>query len=216
MSRAAVILAPSPAATLALKLYAVAAMILDHADSFLYGGDLGFHETFGRTVFPVFAYLLAINLARTPSDYMLRNVAPRMLFVGIIASPFYVSLAGWLPLNIMFTLATACVIAWAMRAWPMLALALFAVGGTVVDYGYFGLLAILLPWAILTTRFTPFWLPIAAASLALVPVNGSLWSLAAIPVIVAAVYLQGNAPRFKWAFYAVYPVHLAAFWVLSL
>ena len=207
----------SPAATFGLKLYALVAMIADHADWMLFAGSLGFHDTWGRTVFPVFAVLLANNLARwgTP-DRMTGDLPGRMALFGGIAFGPYVYLQGSvLPLNIMFTLALAVMLCGLLqlRMYWMAGL-LGLVAGAFVDYSWFGLLAVVLPWA--AFRAGSHALPaFSLACLLLTFVNGSLWALAAVPLLGIAAYVQGHAPRWKWAFYVAYPAHLAVLAVIE-
>lgn len=200
----------SPAAALGLKLYALAAMVVDHADSMLLDGRLGFHDTWGRTVFPVFAVLLAANLARWGKpDHMLHSVAYRMAAFGVLATLPYVALQGhWLPLNVMFTLAAAVVVCAFVQLRSYAFAVVFAlVVGALVDYGWFGLAAVLLPWAAFRSGVLPS-VAVVVACLLLYPINGNLWALAAVPLIVIASYVDGDAPRWKWLFYVAYPGHL--------
>lgn len=208
----------SPAGALLLKVTAFALMLLDHVDGVFYGGALGLHATVGRAVFPLFATLLAFNLSRLDAAHMLEAVAPRMLAFGLLAVPAYVYLYGAFPLNIMFTLAAAVMVcAMLQRGDTMHALAVLAIFGFFVDYRWFGLAAVVVPWILF--RFDRpnwpawFWAPTAVAGI-LLPINGSAWALLAVPVIALALRVDGNAPRFKWAFYAAYPLHFLALAVI--
>lgn len=207
----------SPAAMLGLKLYALAAMVVDHVDWMLFDGALGFHATWGRTVFPIFAVLLAMNLARSDRPgHLLHSVSARMLFFGVLATLPYVVLQGsWLPLNVMFTLsaAVAVVALVQMREWLWAFLAA-ALCGVLVDYSWFGILAVLVPWYAFRNGLLPS-VAIAAACLLLYPINGNLWALAALPLIVIASYVEGDAPRWKWLFYVAYPAHLVVLALLE-
>jgi hypothetical protein len=202
----------SPAAMLGLKLYALAAMVADHADWMLFDGALGFHATWGRTVFPVFAVLLANNVARwgTPQR-MTGDLPARMAAFGLLASVPYVYLQGsLLPLNVMFTLAAGVLVCGLIQSRAhLLAAAVFAVAGVFVDYSWVGLLAVMLPWAAFRGYASPLWWFVAACGL-LTFINGNLWALAAVPLVAVATYVQGDAPRWKWLFYVAYPLHLAA------
>lgn len=205
----------SPASSLALKLYAVAAMIVDHVDWLLLDSALGFHDTIGRTVFPLFALLLAINCARGEPSHLLRTVAPRMALVGVVASLVYVPLAGAGHGNVMFTLAAGVAVAALGRlGHQWLAYGLFLLAGLWVDYGWPGLACIGLgAWAI--RRGVPaILLPLFFAPM-LAPINGSWWALLAFPLVLAAWLLDASAPRWKWLFYAVYPAHLAVLWLFA-
>jgi hypothetical protein len=45
-------------------------------------------------------------------------------------------------------------------------------------------------------------------------VNGDLWALAAVPVLFALRWWSVVLPLAQWVFYAFYPLHLAAFWLI--
>lgn len=203
--------AMSEAGTLFAKLAALALMVADHVDWMLFDGAYGVHASLGRQVFPIFAFVLAMNLvrARDPS-HVVRTVAPRMALVGVVASLAYVPLAGIYPLNVMFTLALATAVfgCWRM-GWKIAAASMFVVGGAAVDYLWFGVACVLLAtWAI-PRGFGVLTLPVLFAGL-LWPVNINWWALSAIPTLILASMLEGQAGRYKWLFYAVYPIHLCA------
>jgi hypothetical protein len=50
---------------------------------------------------------------------------------------------------------------------------------------------------------------LALAVVALYPWNGSAWALLALPVLAAAAWQSADVPRYRWAFWAYYPGHLA-------
>jgi hypothetical protein len=204
----------APASTVALKLLALAAMVADHLDWLVLDGALGFHDTWGRAVFPIFAALLALNLSRMDPRRIPRVLVPRLLLFGVLAAIPYTLLQGAvLPLNIMFTLAAGATLCWLCHRHAYLPAALlFSFCGLFVDYGWFGLLAILVPWALNRVGFNAGLL-IAAALV--VPVNGSAWSFAACLAGLATGFLPGYAPRLKWLFYAAYPLHLVVLWILA-
>lgn len=202
----------SPRAFLVLKLYAITAMVLDHVDTGLLDGAAGFHATWGRTVFPVFAFILAFNLERAPDPWhLLRSVAPRMTVAGLLAMPFAAYLWPAAPLNVMFTLALATVVVALARLGmvvPAVVVAL-ALGG-FVDYGWFGIAFIALGvWLRSVGLLEPVGFPLVMAAL-LLPINGSWWAVAAVPLLAGALHFAGDAPRLKWLFYAFYPLHLVA------
>lgn len=65
----------------------------------------------------------------------------------------------------------------------------------------------------------PSWASAAAVVLACASLwipNGNGWALAALPLIVVASRLDLRVPRLKWAFYAFYPAHLAALWLIRI
>ncbi len=195
----------------ALKWLAVVLMVADHVDWLLLDNALGVHASLGRLVFPVFGWVIAYNLARPGAidAGVHQRMLVRLAAIGAIAAPAYVYLAGWLPLNIMFTLSLLVAITWAIeRGHILLAAAAFAVAGGFVDYQWFGLTFALGVWA--AYRFNPAWIIAGLAGLAgLYVVNGNLAALWALPVLALASQLQLQLPRHQFAFYAVYPLHLA-------
>lgn len=42
------------------------------------------------------------------------------------------------------------------------------------------------------------------------------WALAALPVVAAAAHVDVRLPRLRWAFYAYYPLHLIALWLIRI
>lgn len=47
-------------------------------------------------------------------------------------------------------------------------------------------------------------------------INRNLWALAAVPLLLVASRLDLPMPRLRWAFYAYYPLHLAALWLIRI
>lgn len=201
---------------LVVKLVALSLMVLDHVDWGLFDSTLGIHDTIGRAVFPLFALVLGRSVTLGDPGHLLRVVVPRMLTVGAVASVFYVPLFGWYPLNVMFTLAAgvAMVASWRI-GWHLVAGALFISAGLLVDYQWFGLACIAVAAWTFSGRLLPVGGLVAVMAVLLVPVNGSLWALLAVPLFGLASMLNGPAPRLKWLFYAAYPAHLAALVIAS-
>jgi hypothetical protein len=208
----------SDAGTLALKAFALVWMVADHVDWLLFDATLGIHRGVGRIVFPLFAYVLAWNLARVSDPRRILTVlVPRMLAVGLVSHPFYASLLGaHLPLNVMFTLAAgAAVVAFLRMGQGAAAAAVFVLAGALVDYAWFGLGAIAFAWWWFSTTRSASLTPLVVIAILLVPINDSLWALFAIPMVWMATRMDGPAPRLKWLFYLAYPAHLAALWAVA-
>ena len=148
---------------------------------------------------PVF--VLAYNLAR-PGTFE-RGAYPRTMkrlaLFGAVASVPFIALgglfAGWWPLNVLFTLL---------------------VGGSSVEYWW---PAAILGLAVWSYCKRPTWSAAVIALLALASlwfINRNLWALAAVPLLLVASRLDLPMPRLRWAFYAYYPLHLAALWLIRI
>jgi len=97
----------------ALKWLALVLMTVDHINHFLLKMQLPVMYELGRIAMPLFGFVLAYNLARAGAlqKGMHLRTMRRLLIYGLLASPFFIMLNKWLPLNIMFTLLlTTCLI----------------------------------------------------------------------------------------------------------
>ena len=47
-------------------------------------------------------------------------------------------------------------------------------------------------------------------------INRNLWALASLPLLLVASRVDLPMPRLRWAFYAYYPLHLAALWLIRI
>lgn len=115
------------------------------------------------------------------------DVAKRLAAFGVLATPAFVLLVGWWPLNIMAALLVATFIAWLLElrsdGHRWLALLTFVVGGTVVEFWWPGLLCCLGARSFIrrpSIKTAIAWL-LATASLWLV--NGNFAAMAALPLI---------------------------------
>ena len=119
----------------------------------------------------------------------------------------------------MATLLVATLCAWQIEVGGPARLALacmvFIVGGALVEFWWPGVAVCLLAWAYCRR---PRWVTLAlwiGALASLYVINGNLWALAAVPLILAARQVKLNVPRVRLGFYVYYPVHLAVLWVLA-
>jgi hypothetical protein len=205
----------------ALKWAALALMLLDHVNTFLYNRTLPGAYQAGRWVAPVFAFVLAYNLAR--SDALQRGlhlrVMQRLALFGALATPAHWLLVGnWWPLNILFTLMAGAAAVYGLdrggAAGLLIAGIAIVVGGLLGDYLYPGVAMFIAAWAYCrepTGRHFAAWV-LFTASLALL--NANFWALSALPVLMLASKVELKVPRLRWVFYAVYPVHLYAIWLV--
>lgn len=200
----------SNAGLLLIKLCAFGVMILDHVDWFLYGGALGIHQTIGRAVFPAFACVLGVNLARMNVPGMHRLIARLLVAATFSQFPYAYLQGAWAPLNVLWTLMAATVVVAFLRDGSRLWAALvWLIAGFAVDYLWFGVGAVVAVWWLASRGATRGKL--LAAALIVVPINLSLWSLSVLVLgFASSLVPPGDAPRLKWLFYVGYPLHLGA------
>ena len=219
----------------ALKWVALVLMTLDHLNKYVFHDAVPALFALGRLTFPLFAFVLAYNLARpgtlTRSTY--RRTAARLVLYGALASIPFVALgglgAGWWPFNVMATLLVATGVIYLLERRGVfrtaLAMLLFLLGGGLVEFWWPGIALTVAAWfyvqrpswpALLAWMLTTLALNLNGWAFARMPVvNASVWALAAFPIIFAAPYLEIRMTRFPRVFYAYYPIHLSVLWVFN-
>eukprot|EP00456_Euglypha_rotunda_P051581 TRINITY_DN41655_c0_g1_i1.p1 TRINITY_DN41655_c0_g1~~TRINITY_DN41655_c0_g1_i1.p1 ORF type:complete len:304 (+),score=43.75 TRINITY_DN41655_c0_g1_i1:99-1010(+) len=197
-----------------LKWLALALMVGDHVNKYLLSGQVTTLYLLGRMAMPLFGFVLMYNLARprVEAASVHRRVVKRLAAFGVLATPAFVLLVGWWPLNIMATLLVATFIAWLLELRTVghrsLALVTFVVGGTVVEFWWPGLLCCLGARSFIrrpSIKTAIAWL-LATASLWFV--NGNFAAMAALPLILGFSRIHVPLERQRWVFYAFYPAHL--------
>jgi TraX protein len=206
---------PSDGSIEALKWVALITMTIDHVNAYVFDRQLPALFEIGRVTFPLFGFVLAHNLARPGA----REFMPRMLLRLLpfaFAAQVVIGFSNHflLPVNVLFTMAVAVLLVWMHEAEPTRwryagMVLLWGVGGSMVDFGWAGLLYVYLAWCWCRTRHVAYGVAALAACSALVLVNGNHWALAAMPLLVAAYRFDAPLPRLRWVFYAYYPAHLA-------
>lgn len=189
-----------------LKWLAVALMTCDHVAKVIYGGYVPGLSEAGRIAFPIFALVMAYNLAQPGAD--LAKSMRRLFLWGLLAQPAHAIAFGyWLPLNILltFALSAAAIFAAANRNWLALGVAAVVLPA-FVDYQWCGVGFVLLAW--MWFRGAPHLVMLPAFA-ALCWFNGNLWALAAVPLVFCLHRSTVELPRARWAFYGYYVVHLA-------
>ena len=195
-----------------LKWLAVILMTGDHVAKVIYGGYVPGLSEAGRVAFPLFALVMAYNLAQPDAD--VGKSVRRLGAWGLVAQPVHALTFGyWLPLNILltFALCAGAVYAACQRRWVVLAFTA-AVFPLFVDYPWAGVGFVLLAWLGFRTGRPLLTL---AAFAPLCAFNGSLWALAAVPVVGWLSHATWPVPRGRWAFYGYYVAHLACIGLLA-
>ena len=172
----------------ALKIIAILSMVADHCAYFLMEPDAPFYgvlRSFGRIAFPVFAFLVAEGFAHSRNRIRYFLI---LILAGIVSEiPWYLLNGADGTHNVMFTLALGVV-----------ALAVF---DRLCEHGPLSFAGVLTV-AVLQILFT----------FPLMTHYGIAGAMLASAVIFlydgTRGFIRGNAA--KYAFYAVYPVHLLA------
>lgn len=205
----------------ALKWLALGLMVLDHVNKFLLGERSLVLFDLGRLVMPLFGFVLMYNLTRPgamASGVHLR-VMRRLLAFGALATPAFMVLVGWWPLNILFMLLLSTGIVWLIERGDAIRIAVAAlslvVAGAFVEFWWFGVLCCLGAWAFCrrpTSGRLALWM-LAMASLWIV--NRNFAAIAALPLIWGVSRVEIPMKRSRWLFYGAYPTHLAVIWLLQ-
>lgn len=214
-----------------LKWLAVVLMTGDHVLTVFGLGYVPVVSELGRVAFPVFALVMAYNLAQPGADA--GKSARRLALWGLVATPAAVLAFGQaLPLNVLLTFAAAAGCIWALerRQWALGAL-LCIVAPVALDYTWPGVWLVLAAWAWFKNHgrrmhwllgsgdwrqqrlylVLPIWVWACMGMLCLY--NGNGWALLALPAMVLGE-LPARIPRSGRAFYAYYVGHLAFLVVL--
>jgi len=164
---------------------------------------------------PIFGFVLAFNLTRAnalQSGIIIRTMK-RLLFFGLLATPFYGLLYRWVPVNIMFMLLLVTYLIYILESnqkykW-LIFIFVFLVIGVFVEYLWFGIAYCLAAWWFCKSPGLLRILVWIASTSLLAVVNSNYWACAAIPLILLASRMRFNFPRLRYIFYAYYPIHLA-------
>lgn len=204
-----------------LKWLALVFMAGDHINKYLFNETLPYLFELGRLAAPLFALVLAYNLARPDAmkHRVYARVMKRLAIVGVLATPAFLALGGllggWYPLNIMFMLFTATAAMYFIeRERRSSAFFVVLVGGAFVEFWWPAVGFTLAVWSYVKAPNLRALLLGTLCCAALWIINRNLWALAALPVGVAAGMVTLSVPRARWAFYAFYPAHLSVLWAV--
>ncbi|MFW9345582.1 TraX family protein [Xanthomonas perforans] len=200
-----------------LKWIALVCMTFDHVAKVFYDGYVPVLSELGRIAFPLFALVMAYNLAQPGAD--VAKSVRRLCVWGVLAQPVHAWAFGyWVPVNVLLAFALAAAALWAIQRGRWLVLMLCAAPAPVfVDYQWAGMALVVAGWAYYA-KVMRSPIPVVTALGALCWFNGSVWALLAIPVIALAEVAcnRGIAiPRTRWGFYGYYVAHLAIFGLLA-
>lgn len=210
----------------ALKWLAVVSMTLDHVNRHLLGSAYPTLFLMGRFAMPMFALILAYNLARpgVMANETAVRVLQRLIPFAVVSSLPYMELnlgpIGWRPLNILFTLAagTACVILLERPtlARQIAAISLFGIAGYLVEYGWVGLGIFLCGWHFFRSPGLFWAIALLSFMLLLRIENGNFWALSVLPAFWLGFYVKIRFPRWRNALYVYYPLHLVVIVALKI
>ncbi|WP_426107825.1 TraX family protein [Massilia sp. TSP1-1-2] len=189
----------------AVKWLALFLMTGDHINKYLFNGTKEWLFDGGRIAMPLFVFVLAYNLAR-PGPMVrgaYHRTVWRLVVIGCFTMPVFVALgglvAGWWPLNIMFTLAAICGMLMLLDRGTLTgqvcAAGVFLAAGALVEFLWSALALGLAIW--LYCRH-PSWCAVGLAAAALAGfwyINGNHWALVAVPIALVASGANPNIPR---------------------
>ncbi|HDS1139947.1 TPA: conjugal transfer protein [Stenotrophomonas maltophilia] len=189
-----------------LKWIALLTMTGDHVAKVIFGGYVPVLSELGRIAFPLFALVMACNLAQPGAD--LGKSIRRLALWGLIAQPLHaLAFGSWLPLNILLSFAVAAVAVHALaNNRPVQLLLAAGVLPMFVDYQWAGVGSVLLAW--IAFRHRAWWLLLVGLA-AVCWANHNGWALLTIPVVLLVARVRCRLPRWRWTFYAYYVGHLA-------
>lgn len=225
-----------------LKLLALVFMFADHAGKMLLP-HVPEMRMIGRLAFPLYCWCMVVgaHYTRSMPKYLLR-----ILLVGVVSQPLYMLALDhtWTEPNIFFTLFVALIGLWGMKEkkyfshlWaPVLSLVLAVV--LKCDYGWKGVLLILLLWGVRDTRagivavmvaFCLYWgstsgtisvifgwriyWPKGIATLLSPWTKLQALAIFALPLMV--IPFKHNLKLPTWLGYSLYPAHLAVLYALE-
>lgn len=193
-------------------------MTLDHTNKYLFNGTLPYLFEIGRLALPLFIFVLAYNLNRTGvlAKEKFTHIAIRLFIFGLVATVPFVLLGGvdkwFLPLNVLFTLLAISSIAFCFNYGGFVgitsAIAIFALGGAVVEFGWIAIYLGVMTWAAIRYKSIVIALGAAVGCIALAKINLNHFAALALPVILLSLFFNPKLPRLKFFFYVYYPLHL--------
>lgn len=218
----------------ALKIIAVATMLIDHIGLFFFD-NLIWLRLVGRIAFPLFAFFIAEGMRYTKNR---KKYALTMLLFAVVSQIPYMFLFGYFNLNVLFTFLYAILVIYVAeinkpaigkveKTFMLIILGLIIVllgylG--VIDYGVLGVALVLVFYFIRKPMFR--YLAGALVLLLMVVEDLLLYGVSALSFVQVASLLaiallffyNGEKGRvnLKYFFYVFYPSHLYLIWLISL
>ena len=214
----------------ALKWVAFGSMLIDHFGRYAFGlGTDSWAFAVGRLAFPLFALVLATNLARPGERTERAWRTSRRLAVWALISviPSWWAREVWLPVNVLATLSIGAALCAVLdsRCSALIrgsAVAVGAAAGFFVEFSVPGVLLVLAIQRLQVNGTIPS-LCLAAAMLALTAglnmsfggPGAAIWTFAVLGAVLAVRVGRFGLRRRKWAFYLAYPAHFVLVGALS-
>lgn len=203
------------------KWIGLAAMTIDHVNTYLLHGVHAWMYQTGRIAMPLFGIVLAAHLASPdalekngPAARMTRRLA---IFAALAQIPFTLLRGGpWPPtlLNTMFLLLLVVAFvrlrASGQRWHRVVAWTALAVGGAAVEFWWIGAAMVLTVRSWLMEPTAERGLAVAAAIALLCVLTMSVVPLVAPLIVYGLARGRVTVPRVRPLFYGYYPLHLAA------
>ena len=228
-----------------LKIVALLCMLTDHLGAAMFQGYAEL-RVIGRIALPLYAWCLVVGCVKTKDPL---RYALRMLLLAAVSQPLYMMALNhtWTDLNILFLLTLGVIAITGIRRKFLLsqiwapALCFLALGFVKIDYGWRGLMFILLLYFARGTKgglvatfiaYALFWGSSASTISSLFGLEIPFASLPGIGNVLAAIFkmqslmilalplvvlnTSSNIRMPKWLGYALYPMHLVLLIVLRL
>ena len=213
----------------ALKLIAMAAMVIDHGSVIFLGPETNIWRHIGRIAFPIFAFMIAQGAVHTKNKLL---YAARLLAFAVISEvPFDMAFSGtyleFKNQNVYFTLFLGLISVYCLDFLRKKNVGILGIVTTVAcalgahfllsDYGFTGVVVITLMYMFSTVKTDVRYLGFALAGLMtsivyVFPAGFGFISsqvYAALCVVPLSLYNGKRGRKMnKYFFYAFYPVHI--------
>lgn len=217
-----------------LKLIAILSMTIDHVGGAFFPQYPVFRWA-GRLAFPIFCYCMTVGLLYTRD---IRNYLTRLAVFALLSQPVYVLAFNadrfweeFTSLNIFFTLFVSLLGLWSFREkkWWLFAAVVLALLCINFDYATTGLMLMLIFYlcrnrphlgaALFVLSYLPAWWSGYLEDPKSLVIGGhaigfEIFSILAAPLIF--LHTNTKIRISKWFFYAFYPAHLLAIFLVRL